>query len=255
VRVWRIDARVLGALLVLTAWPAIAQVPAAFVADRIAGVRFDVMPPLVAHDGEHGSAEFSDVELFGVPGLRLSGARVLTRFGAVPAGIEIARLGAPVGSHARATVIAGVSSPRWRVGVRGGVELLALNGVPGESFTVAALVSVVDAGGATLLADVETIAGRGARVTFLNIAACGSVTGRSRMLASMRYDGPGALSLGIACALVLHRSLSVLAGWDDGTETARAGVLVKTGRLALTTAVFQHAVLGVSQGASLAVVW
>ncbi len=243
------------ALLAVTAVPARAQVPAASVADRIAGVRFDVMPPLVAHDAAQGTAEFSDVELFGVSGLRLSGARILTRVGAVPAGIEIARLGAPVGSHTRATVLVGVSSPRWHVALRGGVELLSLDGMPGESSTVAALVSVVDAGGAVLLADVETIAGRSGRATFLRIAACGRVAGRSRMLASMRYDGPGALSLGIALAVMLHRSLSLMAGWDDGTETARAGAVVKAGRLALTTAVFQHAVLGVSQGASLAVVW
>lgn len=254
-RVRQSDASVFAAMLAVVAVPAGAQVPAASVADRIAGVRFDVMPPLVAHDVSRGSAEFSDVELFGVSGLRLSGARILTHVGAMPAGLEISRLGAPVGSHARATVVAGVSSSRWRVALRGGVELLALDGSPGESSTVAALVSVVDTGGATLLADVETIAGREGRATFLKVAACGRLAGRSRMLASMRYDGPGALSLGIALAVMLHRSLSLLAGWDDGTETARAGVLLKAGRLALTTAVFQHAVLGVSQGASLAVVW
>jgi len=244
-------------LVLLIAWAprARAQVPSASLADRITGVRGDASRVLAGDGGAASFAEFSDVELYGVPGLRLSGVRVATRVHGSPVTLDVARLGAPVGSHTRATVCAGVESGRWRVALRGGIESLALIGAPGASSIVAAVVSGIDVGNATLSADVESIRDASGNATFLALALEGPVTSHARLLASMRYDGPRALAVGAAAVVPVYRSLSLLAGYDDGTETARLGAVIDAGRLSVTTAAFRHAVLGVSQGASVAVAW
>ncbi len=238
---------------VLTPLCACAQVPFPSVLDRITGVRESsvlVAPALVGT-----CVEFGDMELFGIAGLRLSGMRAGTRLGGLPVGVEVCRLGAPVGSQTRATLRVGVASARWRIAVRAGVESLALTGAAGESAMVTALVSGVALGGVTLSADVESLAGGTGRDVFMTMALAGPVGGRARVLACMRYDGPGALAAGVAAVVPVHRTLALLAGYDDGSETARVGATVTAGRWVLSSGAFRHAVLGMSQGVSLSVAW
>jgi hypothetical protein len=254
VRARSIEAGIACAIFAIATGGARAQVPSASVVDRVIGVRLDGSRALVAE--RHGArVEFGDMELFGVAGLRLSGARAAARVHGLPVGAEVSRLGAPVGSHTRATVLAGVESERWRVAVRAGVESLALAGAPGESAIVTALISGVDLGGASLVADVESIAGPAERAVTMTVALAARLSSRATVLTSMRYDGPGALAVGAAAIVPVHRALSLLAGYDDGTETARVGATVRAGRWTVATGAFRHAVLGMSQGVSLAVAW
>jgi hypothetical protein len=239
----------------LAPWPAGAQVPFPSVVDRIAGVRLQGARVLTGGAPRGTRVEFGDMELFGIAGLRLSGVRAEGYAGGWLLGAEVCRLGAPVGTHTRATLCAGAGAARWRVGVRSGIESLALSGVAGESVVVTALVSGIDVGGVALLADVESLSGSAGRKTSMTVALAGPVAAGARVLASMRYDGPGALAVGAAAIVPLHRALSLLAGYDDGSETARAGAAVTAGRWSLATGVFRHAVLGMSQGVSLSVTW
>ena len=245
----------MAVVVALVACDARAQIPFPSVVDRVIGVRLDGSRALLAGEPDGARIEFGDLELFGVAGLRLSGTRAAGRVRGLALGAELSRLGAPIGSHSRATVRAGLESARWRVALRAGVESLTLAGAPGESALVTGLVSGVDVAGASLVADVESIAGSAGRATFMTVALAGRVADRATVVTSMRYDGPGALAVGAAAVVPVHRALSLLAGYDDGTETARVGATIRAGRWSLATGAFRHAVLGMSQGVSLAVTW
>jgi hypothetical protein len=255
VRARRSEARLAVIVLALAAAPARAQVPFPSVVDRVIGVRLDASRTLVADADPGARLECGDMELFGVAGLRLSGARARVRVGGLPAGVELCRLGAPVGSHTRVTGTLGYAAARWHGALRAGVESLALAGAPGESAVVTGLVCGLTLARASLFADVESVADAGGRANYLTVAVAGRVADRAIVLTSMRYDGPGALAAGVAALVPVHRALSLLAGYDDGTETARAGAVIAAGRWSLATGAFRHAVLGMSQGVSVSVTW
>jgi hypothetical protein len=231
-----------------------AQIPFPAVMDRVLGVRRDAPH---AWPGPTGGVriEFADMELFGVPGLRLSGVRVTGSAHGWPLGAELTRLGSAVGSHARATVLTGRDTRGWCAAARLGVESLSLDGVPGESAIVTGLVTGVEVGGASLVADIESIAGGGERAVFMTVAVAGRVGGRATVFTSMRYDGPQALAVGVAAVVPVHRALALLAGYDDGTETARVAASIQAGKWTLATGAFRHAVLGVSQGVTVSAAW
>ena len=69
---------------------------------------------------------------------------------------------------------------------------------------------------------------------------------------TVRIDGDRFVGAGIAAVARLHRSLALLAGYDDGSESARAGVVIDWRGVELATGVFQHPVLGMSQAVSIA---
>ncbi|HEX5131039.1 MAG TPA: hypothetical protein VFX92_00980 [Candidatus Krumholzibacteria bacterium] len=247
---------VLWLCVVIVAAPrASAQVAFPSVEERVLGVRGDGAGMHGGPDGGRARIEFGDMELFGIAGLRISGARLFTAVRGVPVGAELARLGSPVGAQQRACGSIGWRGDRWRASLRAGVESLALRGAATESSPVIGLASAADVGSLSLSADVETIAGGGDRAWLLALAMTGRIGARASVVTSLRYDGPGALALGVAAIAPLHSRLSLLAGYDDGTETLRVAAVIATGRWRVASGVFRHPVLGQSQGLSLAGDW
>jgi hypothetical protein len=232
-----------------------AQVAFPSIEERVVGVRLDVVPLLEPAAAAGTRVDVGDIELFGIAGLRLSGVRAAGALRSFPVGVSLQQVSSPVGSHRRVTAHGGVMAGAWRVALRAGVETLALTGAPAESGVVTALVASAEIGATTLVADVESIAGSTGRATTVCAAAAGRVGRYGNVVTSLRYDGPAALAMGVALHVPLHAALSLLAGYDDGTETWRAGAVIGGGRWQVATGVFRHAVLGMSQGASVTVRW
>ncbi len=251
VRAASIDVLIFVVALTCGARTVSAQITFPSIVERVTGVRLDAAP--IDGGGDRARVECGDVELFGIAGLRASGVRGTVPVRGVRIGAEVSQVGSPVGSHVRATATAGIAAGRWRTAVRAGVESLSLAGGPSQPATVTALVSGVDVGDTSLRADVESIAGWSGRATFMTVALAARLAGHATVVSSLRFDGPGSLALVVAAIVPLHARLSVLAGYDDGTETLSAGVTVNAGRCTLATGVFRHAVLGPSQGVSVAV--
>jgi len=240
----------------LTAGVAQARVLFPSVTERALGVG-----PAAVRDPTPGNApqmciEVADAELFGIAGLRASGARGTVRTGPCRVGVEITQIAAPVGSQTRVAADIGYASPsRWSAALRVGTERLVLDGVDGEAAVVAGVLSSADLGPATVLAEVESIGDGDAREIWMRLATVARAGTIARIVTSARVATPGGAALGVGVRAVLHPALSLLAGYDDGAETLSAGVAVAVRRWELSAGVFRHAVLGLSQSVSLVGSW
>jgi hypothetical protein len=223
-------------------------------AERVAGARVDVAPPRAAFAPEPAAlrVEFGDLELFGIPGLRLGGVRAaFWHRGACFSG-SIAQVSSPVGAQSRALAEAGYARRSgWQGAVRAGVERLALDGAAPERRWVTGVISRVDAGPVAAIADVERVAGEHVYATSLALTVLVSA-GAARLVANVRIDGDRFVGAGVGVAARLHSALCLMAGYDDGAQTARAGVVVAWRRIEIAAGVFQHPVLGQSQGVTVA---
>lgn len=235
-------------LLACTAANARARIDFPSVADRVIGIRAgaDLLNP-----AERWSVEAGDVELFGIAGLRVDGVRTRGRVGALQAGASLAQLSAPVGSEARAELELGYRpSPRWLCLARAGVEMVSLTGMAGEQALLAGVHARAQAGRVVAIADVDVVSRDEVRDVDVAIAVVARI-GLASIVATARFDGRAVASTGVAVVSRLANALSLLAGYDDGTESIRGAAVVSLSSWQLGVGVFQHAVLGVSQGVTL----
>jgi hypothetical protein len=218
------------------------------VADRALGIRAgaDLLIP-----NERWSVEAGDVELFGIAGLRVDGVRTRRRMGALQAGVSVAQLSAPVGSEARAELEVGYRpSARWLCRARAGVETVALTGIASEAAILAGFHARAQTGRITTIADVDVVTRAEVRDVEVDLAVVARVRMAS-IVATARFDGRAVASTGVAVVSRLASALSLIAGYDDGTESIRGAAVVSLASWQLGVGIFQHAVLGVSQGVTL----
>jgi hypothetical protein len=222
--------------------------------ERIAGARVDVAPPRAPLGSQRAALriEFGDLELFGIAGLRASGVRASAAPGGALIAASLSQVSSPVGTHARAVAEAGYARrAAWQGAVRWGFERLAIEGAEADRRWVTGAISRVDIGPVAAVADLERVSGEHAYATSLVLAMRVSA-GAAQLVGSMRVDGDRFVGAGVAVALRLHSTLGLMAGYDDGSQTARAGAVIAWRGLEIATGVFQHPVLGTSQGVTIA---
>jgi hypothetical protein len=233
---------------------ALAGVEFPSVIDRVVGIRTDAGAGDFVVSGRRGlpCAEAGDVELFGIAGLRVSGARASSDFGACSVGASASQLMSPVGSETRAYLEGGYqASARWLCAVRAGTEIVSIEG-PGESALVTGVFSRANLGAVSAIADVDVVSresGRDVDVTLGVVARAGRTT---TIVGSARFDGTQVVAAGVALVSRLAGALALLAGYDDGTESVRGAAVVSLSRWRVSTGVFYHGVLGVSHGVTVA---
>lgn len=222
------------------------------IANHVQGARIDVAPSRADGSLATWRVEVADAELFGVAGLRSSGVRASGRAGPWIVNAAAVQVSSPVGDHARAVLEAGfVIRGAWQGAVRAGAERLALDATRPLHARVTGLASRIDAGRVSLLADVEWIEGDGADDTSI-VLASRFRAGAARLTGTLRIDGDRFVGAGISLCARVHRDLDVLAGYDDGAGSLRAAVIIHAGMLDMATGVWQHPVLGLSHGVSVA---
>jgi hypothetical protein len=166
---------------------------------------------------------------------------------------SVASVEAPVGAQARVVIEAGYAlRHRWQLGARFGVERLSLDDNADVSTHVAGVASRVDAGRVTMVADLEIIDTYG--VGYQTSLSLGSRVrgGPAQLIGTVRIDGDRYVGAGVALFARLDRRLALLAGYDDGTESMRAAVVIDVRGIEVATGVFEHPVLGMSQTMSIA---
>jgi hypothetical protein len=225
------------------------------VVERVIGTRIDMAPVREALSDTTARirVEVADAELYGIEGLRTSGVRASGAVRAFFVTGSLETIDAPVGSQSRALLEAGYGlRHRWQGGVRAGIERLSLDDNPDVTFHVAGLTSRVDAGHVSTIADVELLDTPGARYESSLALAVRVRAGAAQLIGHVRIDGDRFVGAGVGAVARLHRSLALLAGYDDGSESMRAGVVIDWHGVELATGVFQHPVLGMSQAVSIA---
>jgi hypothetical protein len=226
------------------------------VVERVIGTRIDVAPVRAALSDTtaHVRVEVADAELYGIEGLRTNGIRASGAARAFYFNTSLSSIDAPVGTEMQAVAEAGyVFRRRWQGAVRAGVERIVLDGNPELTSRLVGVTSRVDVGQVTTVADVEArdVAGSGYE-TSLSLGIRVRAGGAAQLIGSLRVDGDRFVGAGVAAFARLHKSLALLAGYDDGTGSMRAGVVVDWRGIEVATGVFQHPVLGMSQGVSVA---
>jgi hypothetical protein len=240
---------------VVCAQPVRARIRFPSVADQVVGVPRDGIPAW--RDGAARSrVEVGDMALFGIAGLRLTGVRTAARIGAFAVRVGVAQIASPVGSQARVSVEGGYAGRSgWYVGLRAGTERVALDSSPVANAVITGAVSSVDVGPVTTRADVESKGVGDGRFVSMNLSVAARVSRAAVIIATAHVDPPGAMGVGVAAFAPIHPALALLAGYDDASETLRGGLEFQTRRWEFSLGLFQHAVLGLSQGVSLAWLW
>jgi hypothetical protein len=223
------------------------------VVDRVTGVRMEVAPVRASFTGEQASmrVEAADAELYGVAGLRSAGLRAAASARRMIVAVSVVNVSSPVGVYARAVAETGVKLNTWQGALRGGFERLSLDAEPALTWRVAGLVSRVDVSRVSALADFEVREGNGAYETTMTLATWVRA-GSTQLVGNVRIDGDRFVGAGVAIVARLHRNVALLAGYDDGAESMRAGAVVDWRGMEIATGVFQHPVLGMSQAVSVA---
>jgi hypothetical protein len=223
------------------------------VVERVIGTRIDMTPVRAALSDttSHLRVEVADAELYEIEGLRTSGVRASGAVRALFFTGTLTHIGAPVGSQTRAVIEAGYSlRHRWQGGVRVGGERLSLDDNPELTSRLAGVASRVDVGRVSTIADIELVDTWGRGYESSLSLAVRVRTGPAQLIGSLRIDGDRFVGAGIAALARLDRSLALLAGYDDGSESMRAAVVVDWRGIEVATGVYQHPVLGMSQGMS-----
>ncbi len=223
------------------------------VVERVIGTRIDMAPvrDALSDTTSHVRVEAADAELYGIEGLRTSGVRASGAVRALFFTGTLTNIDAPVGSQNRIVTEVGYSlRHRWQGAVRAGVDRLSLDGNPALTSHVVGVTSRIDVGRVTTLADVEAIDvyGPGYQTSISLSARVRS--GPAQLIGNIRIDGDRFTGASIAALARLHRSLALLAGYDDGSESMRAAVVIDWRGVEVATGIFQHPVLGMSQGMS-----
>ena len=255
---WGVRRAVFLSLLAISALGCFARDAAAGLAfpsvvERVTGSRLDLAPVCVALSDSTARVrvEAADAELYGIDGLRSSGVRAAGVCGAVFFSGTIVDVASPVGSQARAVVEAGYAlRHRWQGAVRIGAERLLLDGNASLTTHVAGVSSRIDVGRTSTVADVEVLDTPGAGYESSLSLAIRLRTGAAQLIGGIRIDGDRFVGAGIAAAVRLYESLALLAGYDDGTESMRGAVVIDWRGIEVAAGVFQHPVLGMSQGVS-----
>jgi hypothetical protein len=231
-----------------------AALPFPSVVERVVSARVDIAPVRRVPGGEPASwrVEMADVALHGVSGLHTGGARAAMMIRSAVVTATAVRVASAVGAHDRAAVEAGfVIRGAWQGAVRAGIERLALDGADAATWRVAGLISRADVGRVSLVADIDVLAGHGFHETSLSL--CGLVrAGAAQLVGSVRIDGDRLAGSGVAMVARVHAHLALLAGYDDGVESLRAGAVIGWRGIEVAAGVSQHPVLGLSQGVSVA---
>jgi hypothetical protein len=223
------------------------------VVERVTGARLDLAPvrASLSDSTARVRVEGADAELYGIDGLRSSGARAAFTCGAVFFSGSIIDVVSPVGSQARGVLEAGyVLRRRWQGAVRVGAERLLLDGNSSLTTHVAGVSSRSDVGRVSTVADVEVLDPPGAGYESSLSLAIRVRAGAAQLIGSIRIDGDRFVGAGIAAVARLHESLALLAGYDDGSESMRGAVVIDWRGIEVAAGVFQHPVLGMSQGVS-----
>ena len=225
------------------------------VVERVIGARMELAPgrEALSYTTARVRAEVADAELYGIEGLRTNGIRAAGAVRAVFFTGSVASIDAPVGSQARVVIEAGyLLRHRWQGAVRAGIERLELNGYPTLTTHVAGVASRVDAGRVSAVADLDLEdtfgVGYETSLSFASRVRAGPL----QLIGNIRIDGDRYVGAGIAACMRLERSLALLAGYDDGSESVRAGVVIDWRGIEVATGVFEHPVLGMSQVLSIA---
>ena len=243
-----------GLLLVLHARDARGTLAFPSVVDHITGVRADVAPVRSTLRDERASLriEAADIELYGVTGLRSAGLRASGRARALIMSATLVNIASPVGVHQRGVVEAGCAiGSVWQGTVRAGAERLALDREADVTWRVTGAMSRVDVGRVSMLADLDVVQGAQRHETSLVFSARVR-TGIAHLIATMRIDGDRFAGTGVAGIARVHPSLGLLAGYNDGSESLSAAVVIDWRAFEISTGVFQHPVLGISQGVTVA---
>jgi len=225
------------------------------VVERVMGTRIDIAPvrESLADSTARVRVEAGDAELYGIDGLRMNGVRASGSVKTAFFMASITGIDAPVGSHNQALVEAGYAVPhRWQAAVRVGAQKLSLDGTPALTTHVAGVASRVDVGRVTTVADLEAtdVEGPGYE-TALSLAARVRA-GIAQLVGNIEIDGDRFVGAGVSVFARLHSSLALMAGYDDGTESMRAGAVIDWRGIEVAAGVFEHPVLGASQVVSVA---
>jgi hypothetical protein len=242
--------------IALCGWARAATAGLAFpsLVERVTGTRIDVAPvrASLGNDAARLRVEFADAELYGVPGLRMSGVRASGARHGVFVSAAITNVMSPVGAQARAVMEAGCTIHRaWQGGVRAGAERLSLDAEAPLISRMAGVVSRVDVGRVTTVADLEVLDGIGGYETSMSLSTRVHA-GAAALIGHVRIDGDRFVGAGISGVARLHECLALLAGYDDGAQSLGAGIVINWRGVEIATGVFQHPVLGMSQGVSVA---
>jgi hypothetical protein len=133
-----------------------------------------------------------------------------------------------------------------------GVETVSLVGTAREDALVTGAYACAVAGRVSVVADVDVVSRtltRDIDVTFGVVARAGSA---ACVVASARFDDSGVAGAGVSLVSRLSGALSLLAGYDDGTESIRGAAVVSLANWRVSTGVFYHGVLGISQAVTIA---
>ena len=223
------------------------------VVERVIGTRIDVAPVRVALSDTTARVrvEVADAELYWIEGLRTNGVRASGAVRVLFVTGTMTKIESPVGSQARAVLEAGYSlRHRWQGAVRVGMERLLLDGTSSLTTRVAGVSSRVDVGRVSTVADVDVLDTPGAGYESSLSLAIRVRAGAAQLVGGIRIDGDRFVGAGIAALARLHESLALLAGYDDGSESMRGAVVIDWRGVEVAAGVFQHPVLGMSQGVS-----
>jgi hypothetical protein len=223
------------------------------VVDRAIGIRVGAGDLFVTGAASRRCVEVGDVELFGMAGLRVSGLRASGQWGSVPVGVSAARLASPVGSESRVDIELGyVTASHSRCVLRVGVEMIEIAGATPERSLIAGALARADVGAVSALADVDVVSRAYASEVDVVLGIVARAGRNVAVVATTRFDGTRAAAVGVAVVSRLTGALSLLGGYDDGTESVRAAAVVTLDAWQLSSGVSYHAVLGVSHGVTLA---
>jgi len=225
------------------------------VVERVIGTRIDLMPVREALSDSTARirAEVADHELYGIDGLRTNGARVSGSAHAWFVTATLTGVSAPVGAQTRLILEAGYALRRlWQSSARAGAERLSLDGVPARTWRVAGVASRIDMGRVATIADIEIIDGDGAGYETSLTLSMRARAGAAQVIGVVRVDGDRFVGAGVALAVRVGRTLTLMAGYDDGSASMRFAVVIDWRGVEIATGVSQHPVLGMSQGMSVA---
>jgi hypothetical protein len=221
------------------------------VVDRAVGIR--AAADVLTGATRSRNVEVCDVELFGIAGLRVAGLRASGRWGSFPVGVSAARLASPVGNETRVDIELGyVTASRSRCVTRVGVEMVEITGATPERSIIVGALARADVGAVSVLADIEMVSRAYASDVDVVLGIVARAGRAVALIATAEFSGTRAAALGVAVVSRLTGALSLLGGYDDGTESVRAAAVVTLAAWQISSGVFYHPVLGVSHGVTLA---
>jgi hypothetical protein len=223
------------------------------VVERVIGTRIDVAPvrDALSDTTSRVRVEVADAELYGIEGLRTNGVRASGAVRVLFVTGTMTNIESPVGSETRALVEVGYTiRRRWQGALRAGGERLSLDGMSLFTSRMAGVASRVDVGHVSTIADVEVLDTPGAGYESSLSLAMRVRSGAAQLIGNIRIDGDRFVGAGIAAVARLHESLALMAGYDDGSESMRGAVVIDWRGIEVAAGVFQHPVLGMSQGVS-----